>query len=96
MSRRQKKVLENNFRALIFDSEFDSFKGVIAFVRVVDGEISDREKIELMATDTEAEVKELGYLNPTFSARQKLKQGILDILQQELKSPEKLLPEIQL
>ena len=44
---------------------------MIAFVRVVDGEISNGEKIELMATETPAEVKELGYLNPTFSAKRK-------------------------
>src|SRR3989338_885415 len=61
------------FRALIFDSEYDSFKGVVAFVRVVDGEISNGEKIELMATKTSAEVKELGYLNPGFSPQQKKK-----------------------
>ena len=51
-----KESVDNNFRALIFDSEFDSFKGVIAFVRVMDGEISDREKIELMATNTSSGV----------------------------------------
>ena len=66
-----KESVENNFRALIFDSEYDSFKGVVAFVRVVDGEISNGEKIELMATKTPAEVKELGYLNPAFSAKPK-------------------------
>jgi len=81
--------LKQDFRALIFDSEYDSFKGVIAFVRVIDGEISNGEKIELMATKTSAEVKELGYLNPTFSAKKKLKLAILDTSQPELKSREK-------
>ena len=78
------------FRALIFDSEFDSFKGVIAFVRVVDGEISDREKIELMATNTSAEVKELGYLNPTFSAQQKIKAGDIGYIATGIKEPGKV------
>jgi len=79
-----------NFRALIFDSEFDSFKGVIAFVRVVDGEISDGEKIELMATDTQAEVKELGYLNPTFSAQEKLSAGDIGYIATGIKEPGKV------
>jgi GTP-binding protein LepA len=81
---------ESPFRALIFDSEFDSFKGVIAFVRVVDGEISDKEKIELMATDTPAEVKELGYLNPTFSAQTKIKAGDIGYIATGIKEPGKV------
>jgi GTP-binding protein LepA len=82
--------LQNNFRALIFDSEFDSFKGVIAYVRVMDGEISDREKIELMATDTKAEIKELGYFNPTFSAKQKLSAGDIGYIATGIKEPGKV------
>jgi len=82
--------VSNNFRALIFDSEFDSFKGVIAFVRVVDGEISNGEKIELMATDTKAEVKELGYLNPTFSAKDKIKAGDIGYIATGIKEPGKV------
>jgi len=78
------------FRALIFDSEFDSFKGVIAFVRVMDGEISDHEKIELMATNTLAEVKELGYLNPTFSAQTKIKAGDIGYIATGIKEPGKV------
>jgi GTP-binding protein LepA len=78
------------FRALIFDSEFDSFKGVIAFVRVIDGEISDREKIELMATDTPAEVKELGYLDPLFSAKEKIKAGEIGYIATGIKEPGKV------
>jgi len=78
------------FRALIFDSEFDSFKGVIAYVRVVDGEISDREKIELMATDTPAEIKELGYLNPSFSAKEKLSAGDIGYIATGIKEPGKV------
>ncbi len=81
---------EKKFRALIFDSEFDSFKGVVAFVRVVDGEISNGEKIELMATDTQAEVKELGYLNPTFSAKDKISAGDIGYIATGIKEPGKV------
>jgi len=85
-----KESLSQDFRALIFDSEYDSFKGVIAFVRVVDGEISNGEKIKLMATDTSAEIKELGYLNPTFSAKDKIKAGDIGYIATGIKEPGKV------
>jgi len=85
-----KESAKNDFRALIFDSEYDSFKGVIAFVRVVDGEISINEKINLMATDTNAEVKELGYLNPTFSPKDKIKAGDIGYIATGIKEPGKV------
>jgi len=85
-----KESHEKPFRALIFDSEFDSFKGVIAFVRVVDGEILDGEKIELMATKTTAEVKELGFLNPDFSKKEKIKAGDIGYIATGIKEPGKV------
>ncbi|MEI7424641.1 MAG: translation elongation factor 4 [Candidatus Staskawiczbacteria bacterium] len=85
-----KESLSPNFRALIFDSEYDAFKGVIAFVRVIDGEISNGEKIELMATKTSAEIKELGYLNPTFSAKEKIKAGDIGYIATGVKEPGKV------
>lgn len=81
---------ERPFRALIFDSDYDSFKGVIAYVRVINGEISDRDKIELMATQTQAEVKELGYLNPTYSAKQKITAGDIGYIATGIKEPGKV------
>ena len=81
---------KHDFRALIFDSEYDSFKGVIAFVRVVDGEIYNGEKIELMAAKATAEVKELGYLNPLFSAKDKIKAGDIGYIATGIKEPGKV------
>jgi len=78
------------FQALIFDSEYDSFKGVVAFVRVVDGEISNTEKIKLMATDSPAEIKELGYLNPSFLPKDKLKAGDIGYIATGIKEPGKV------
>jgi len=80
------------FRALIFDSEYDSFKGVVAFVRVVDGEVHNTEKIELMATKTPAEVKEIGFLNPDFSSQQKLSAGEIGYIATGIKEPGKVHP----
>lgn len=50
-------------KALIFDSYFDSYKGVIIYCRVFDGSIKKGDKIKLMATDKEYEVVEVGYLS---------------------------------
>ncbi len=49
-------------RALIFDSFYDKYRGVVLYVRVVDGSIKVKDKIKLMASGVEHEVDELGYL----------------------------------
>lgn len=51
-------------RALIFDSEFDQYRGVIAYIRVVDGTFTKGEAIRAMAAGTEAEIDEIGFFNP--------------------------------
>ncbi|MDO8512997.1 MAG: translation elongation factor 4 [bacterium] len=47
-------------RALVFDSFYDSYRGVVAYVRIVDGSLNSREKIKLMASGTVAESEEIG------------------------------------
>lgn len=78
------------FRALIFDSTYDSFKGVLALVRVIDGSIKDREKIELLATKTQAEVKELGYLAPTIMPQAEILTGEIGYIATGIKEPGKV------
>ena len=51
-------------RALIFDSEFDQYRGVIAYVRVVDGEFKKGDEILAMQTGTEADIDEIGFFGP--------------------------------
>jgi GTP-binding protein LepA len=51
-------------RGLIFDSHYDPYKGVIAYVKMVDGAIGQDERIRLMATGKESEIIELGYFSP--------------------------------
>ena len=51
-------------RALIFDSEFDQYRGVIAYVRVVDGSLRKREAIVAMQAGTEADIDDIGYFGP--------------------------------
>jgi len=62
-------------RALIFDSHYDSFKGVIAYVKVVDGSISTDERLRLMSTGKEAEIIELGYFSPNMHTAKRLETG---------------------
>src|SRR2546421_536073 len=51
-------------RALIFDSSYDQYRGVVAFVRVVDGRFSTREPLRAMALGTRFEAEELGFFAP--------------------------------
>ena len=50
-------------RALIFDSSYDQYRGVVAFVRVVDGRFETRDAVRAMAQGTRFEAEELGYLD---------------------------------
>lgn len=51
-------------KALIFDSYYDPYKGVIVYVRVIDGKLSPGTQIQMMATGAVFEVVETGYLHP--------------------------------
>jgi GTP-binding protein LepA len=53
---------EAPLQALIFDSQFDSYRGVVTLVKVVNGELNEKDKITFMATQREYEIEELGYL----------------------------------
>jgi GTP-binding protein LepA len=62
-------------RALIFDSSYDQYRGVVAFVRVVDGSFRRGEPVKAMAQGTEFEAEELGFLTPAMTASQTLGAG---------------------
>ncbi len=62
-------------RALIFDSHYDPYKGVVAYVRVVDGRIRHRDALKLMAGGAEFEVVELGVFKPEMVPVQELGTG---------------------
>jgi GTP-binding protein LepA len=67
--------LEAPPRALIFDSEFDQYRGVIAYVRVVDGVFRKREPIRAMAAGTEAEIDDIGLFSPQMMPTDQLAAG---------------------
>jgi GTP-binding protein LepA len=62
-------------RALIFDSSYDQYRGVVAFIRVVDGRFSTRDPLRAMALGTRFEAEELGFFSPTRSATGTLEAG---------------------
>jgi GTP-binding protein LepA len=62
-------------RALIFDSSYDQYRGVVAFVRVVDGSFSGREQLRAMALGTRFETQELGFFSPTMQPAESLAAG---------------------
>jgi GTP-binding protein LepA len=62
-------------RALIFDSSYDQYRGVVAFVRVVDGTFHTREGVLAMAQGTRFEAEELGFFSPTMRAAETLEAG---------------------
>jgi GTP-binding protein LepA len=62
-------------RALIFDSSYDQYRGVVAFVRVVDGSFATREELRAMALGTRFEAQELGFFSPTMRPADSLAAG---------------------
>ena len=55
---------EGPTRAMIFDSVYDTYRGVVTYVRVVDGELSARQKIRMMSTGATHELLEIGVISP--------------------------------
>jgi len=62
-------------RALVFDSSYDQYRGVVAFVRVVDGSFSSREALRAMATDIRFDAEELGVFSPAMTPVEQLSAG---------------------
>ncbi|MEA3459563.1 MAG: translation elongation factor 4 [Chloroflexota bacterium] len=67
--------LHKPLRALIFDSHYDPYQGVVAYVRVVDGEITSGRNLRLMARDTDFEPMEIGTFTPELSPVEGLSAG---------------------
>src|SRR5438034_6249971 len=77
-------------RALIFDSSYDQYRGVVAFVRVVDGSFSPREPLRAMAQGTRFEGEEVGFFSPTMRAAEALGAGEVGYVVTGLKDVSKL------
>lgn len=70
-----KGSLEAPLRALVFDSHYDSYKGVVAYIRVVDGVLRKRDVLKLLATDTRFEPIEVGVFTPAMIPVDSLSAG---------------------
>ncbi len=70
-----KGMTHQPLRALVFDSHYDSYKGVIAYVRIVDGQLHAGERIAMMATGSTTEVLEVGYFHPRMTPKESLTTG---------------------
>jgi GTP-binding protein LepA len=77
-------------RALIFDSEFDQYRGVIAYVRAVDGAFRKGEQIRAMQTGTQAEIDEIGFFKPKMTAAPGMAAGEVGYVITGLKDVSKL------
>ena len=78
---------EAPLKALIFDSYFDAYRGVVALIRVVDGTIRARDRARLMATGEEFEVEEVGVRRPAETPVDELGIGEVGYLVTGLKDP---------
>jgi len=79
--------IEAPLRALIFDSVYDSYKGVIAFVRVIDGKIKNGDKIRLLAAKAKSEAREIGYFKPQLVKIDTLSSGEIGYIATGIKEP---------
>ncbi|MBR2753854.1 translation elongation factor 4 [Candidatus Saccharibacteria bacterium] len=73
-------------RALIFDSYFDDYRGVVLYVRVFEGTISKNDEIVMMATETKGLALEVGFLTPKMSPRDFLNTGEIGYIVTNLKT----------
>jgi len=78
--------LHQPLRALIFDSKYDAYKGVIAFVRVVDGRVKTGDALLMMETDRTAEALEVGVFSPSMTAVPELSAGEVGYIATGLKA----------
>ncbi|HEU5087137.1 MAG TPA: GTP-binding protein, partial [Roseiflexaceae bacterium] len=76
---------DHELRALIFDSHYDPYKGVIAYVRIVDGVLDEGARIRLMGTRVEAETLEIGAFRPTMTPLHQLGTGSVGYIATGLK-----------
>lgn len=63
------------FRAMVFDSYYDTYRGVVSYIRVIDGQLDVREPIEFMRTGHQAEADDIGVMTPQQQSQTRLSVG---------------------
>ncbi|MFA6437360.1 MAG: translation elongation factor 4 [Candidatus Paceibacterota bacterium] len=80
------EILENKpLKALVFDSAYDSYKGIIAYVRIFEGSLKKAGKIKLFNVGKGTETIELGYFSPDFSPQEEIRTGEIGYIATGLK-----------
>jgi GTP-binding protein LepA len=77
-------------RALIFDSQFDDHKGIVAYVRVVEGAYRAHDSVKLLRAETSCTLKEIGYFAPQLTKKQMLAEGEIGYCATGLKDPQRV------
>jgi GTP-binding protein LepA len=77
-------------QALVFDSYFDTYKGVVTHVRVFNGELAPGMHVQLLHSGKNVEVKEVGSFNPKPYARERLEVGETGYMTANIKSPQEV------
>lgn len=80
----------NSAKALIFDSSLDPYKGVVATVRMFGGKINVGDEVKFIATDTKAEILQIGFLTPNAQYVEKLEDGEIGFLVTNIKDLSKV------
>jgi GTP-binding protein LepA len=80
--------LARPFRALIFDSKYDTYKGVLAYIRIIDGEVKAEDKLSMLAANVVCDVIEVGYFKPQHVKSKKLTAGEIGYIATGLRSVE--------
>lgn len=83
-----KDTVDHPLRALIFDSYYDAYRGVIVYFRVMDGRVKKGDRIRLMASGKEYEIDELGVLSPTQVQVEELHAGEVGYIAASIKAVE--------
>jgi len=81
-----KEPEDDILRALIFDSQYDPYRGVINYIRIISGECGRGDKIKLFSNNMTSELKEVGFFEPNMTAGQKLYPGTVGYIIANIKS----------
>jgi len=77
---------DDHLKALIFDSYYDDYRGVVLFVRIIDGHLKKGDQIKMMATSAEGIALDLGFLTPELDSKPKLDNGQIGFIVTNLKT----------
>ena len=78
--------ISGKLKALIFDSKFDAYRGVVVQIRVVDGILKEKDIIRFMSTNSRYDVVEIGFYNPKINKVKELKAGEVGYLSASIKN----------